>query len=292
MKRSSPARRISAVLVVPLFGLALALGASQNLARAETGAAMVVLARDHAGAPVADASVALVPAAGTMVVGKTDARGEVRFDALVPGEYGLVVTFGDSTGRSDAVHVEAGRTLHFTVRFGDSDPGEVIRIREHVGASRAAEPQALKSSIAPRPPYSDEAILQNRSATVWMRLDVDERGRVRDVRVLKSPADPDLERIAVAQAYKLRFSPGTDELGDPVAKTVYWRIHWTPYWGFQTEMNRMAIERCYGSGPLPLEALGGGELSYKDCTPPAGYERVSWQSGKVAPVWPQPRVWR
>lgn len=73
------------------------------------------------------------------------------------------------------------------------------------GAGAATIPPQLKSKSAPR--YRETAEMRGKRLTVWLALEVDERGRVSAVRVKRGCGFEDLDNAAAAAARRYRFTP-------------------------------------------------------------------------------------
>lgn len=161
--------------------------------------------------------------------------------------------------------------------LGIKDPGEVIVIEGHVPPATPPKPTNYVKTAAP--PYSDRAILSDAWTKAWMLLEIDERGAVTRVKFLNKPGY-DLEPIAIAQAFKLKFAPALDGTKHAMRSTLVWEIEWpSAYWlgtfvGVRSTMppvvgfppHRMDdYVPCRGSGPLNL---GSVRPTYKDCTKP------------------------
>jgi hypothetical protein len=152
--------------------------------------------------------------------------------------------------------------------------GEVIEIHDP-----PVKPKALNFNPRKTPPYSDSAVLSDAWTKAWMLLDVSERGEVTRVKFLKRPGY-DLEKIAIKEAFKLKFSPARDGRGNPLRVYVVWPIEWPSAWWLSTFTGtRSAMPPivgfpprsladsvpCAGSGPLVLDSL---HPAYRDCSRP------------------------
>jgi hypothetical protein len=152
--------------------------------------------------------------------------------------------------------------------------GEVIEIHDP-----PVKPKPLNFKPSKAPPYSDKAILTDAWTKAWMLLDVSTSGVVTRVKFLKRPGY-DLEKIALSEAFKLRFDPARDNHGQPVRTYVIWPIEWPSAWwlsdfvGTRSAMPPIvgfpprrldANVPCKGSGPLSLDSI---HPAYKDCSRP------------------------
>lgn len=155
--------------------------------------------------------------------------------------------------------------------------GEVIEVE---GKAPPITPPAAKNFVKQKaPPYSDRAILSDAWTKAWMLLDVDEQGVVQRMKFLKHPGY-DLEKIAVAEMFKLRFAPALDATKRPMRTQILWEIEWpSAYWLSTFVGTRSAMPKyvghpprrqdhyvpCRGSGPW---AMGSIRPTYKDCSKP------------------------
>jgi len=152
--------------------------------------------------------------------------------------------------------------------------GEVIEIHDP-----PVKPKPINFKPSKAPPYSDAAILSDAWTKAWMLLDVSETGEVTRVKFLKRPGY-DLEKIAIKEAFKLRFDPARDNHNQPVRTYVVWPIEWPSAWwlsdfvGTRSAMPPMVgfpphrmdwYVPCRGSGPMNLDSY---HPAYKDCSRP------------------------
>jgi hypothetical protein len=156
-------------------------------------------------------------------------------------------------------------------------PGEVIVIEGTVAPATPPKPTNFVKQKAP--PYSDRAILSDAWTKAWMLLEVDEAGAVTRVKFLNTPGY-DLEKIALAEAFKLTFAPALDGSKRPMRSNVVWEIEWpAAFWLSTFVGTRSAMPKivgfpprrqdhyvpCRGSGPW---AMGSIRPTYKDCSKP------------------------
>ncbi len=158
-------------------------------------------------------------------------------------------------------------------------PGETIIIRDKAPPKVLPHPRKNYHRMAP--PYSDEAIDSDIWAKAWVLLDIDERGKVARVKLLKQPGHG-LDQIAIDHAFKMRFDPALDGQGRPMASELLWSIEWPSYWwlvNMDEPPNRVPDYaenmECAGSGPL---AFGRLHKVYRDCSKPdlTRIDRVPW----------------
>src|ERR1041384_8377672 len=101
--------------------------------------------------------------------------------------------------------------------------GETIHVEGTAPKGTPPKPAKKYHAIAPR--YSDYAIEHDVWARAWLMLDIDARGQVTRVKLVRRPG-ADLDQIAIETAMKMRFEPARDALGAPVASRLLWTIEW------------------------------------------------------------------
>jgi hypothetical protein len=146
-------------------------------------------------------------------------------------------------------------------------PGETIIIRDKAPPKVLPHPRKNYHRMAP--PYSDEAIDKDVWAKAWVLLDIDARGNVSRVKLLKQPGYG-LDQIALDHAFKMRFDPALDANGRAMATELLWSMEWPSYWwlvNMDEPPNRVPDYaqnmECAGSGPL---AFGRIHKVYRDCS--------------------------
>jgi hypothetical protein len=147
--------------------------------------------------------------------------------------------------------------------------GETIIIRGT--APPKVLPKAKKRYGRIAPAYSDYAIEHDKWAKAWLLLDIDERGVVTRLKLLKAPGY-DLDQIAIERGFSMRFDPAEDIHGNAIPSQLITPIEWPAYWwliareGLATKIPEY-IERvpCEGSGPMKLGSI---HPAYRDCSPP------------------------
>ena len=86
-------------------------------------------------------------------------------------------------------------------------------------------------------PLTDRAILPEYSekmtdldvwARAWLLLDISETGAVTHVKLVNKPG-LDLDRIAIRDAFKLRFEPARDRSRRPIRAMLLWTYEWPSY---------------------------------------------------------------
>lgn len=204
--------------------------------------------------PLPTATVVLVFTDGTQRTVTAGDDGSFRFADVPAGTVTLLGVFGKAQTR---ITVDGDAPVRLEIDLGP----EVISIREQ--APPAVPPEPIEGSLPQKWPYSDEATVRNVWAVVWLRVYIDERGRVTDAVVLKSPPELKLDEIAVATAKKARYAPARDAQGRAVKSTMVVVLQWPPYW-------TGGVPVCKGSGPLNLDV----ESAYRDCEPPSGMEAL------------------
>jgi len=146
-------------------------------------------------------------------------------------------------------------------------PGEVITIYE-------TAPKKPAKQIRPKripPPYSDQAILEDRQRRAWAVLDVDEEGRVTSIRFIRK-AGYGLDELAAKEAKNYRFTPAEDATGRKVPSRILWLFEWPSYFRSRT-MSVVSFsdpcKRMKSGGPLNLDSIHPVEV---DCYVPTQEE--------------------
>jgi len=147
--------------------------------------------------------------------------------------------------------------------------GETIIVRGT--APPATMPRGKKRYGRIAPPYSDYMMEHDVWAKAWLLLDIDERGTVTRVKLLKKPGY-DLDQIAIDRGFSMRFDPAEDANGNPMATQLVTPIEWPAFWwliareGLATRVPEY-IEKvpCANSG-VPMN-LGSIHPMYRDCSP-------------------------
>lgn len=209
---------------------------------------------------------------GSTAMAVTDESGRVLFRGVRAGEHVMVAVYGEQSGQS-TVDVVPGEENRRGFLFERID-GEVIRIEDRVGPSRAAEPK-LKTRVRQleSPP---EAIDRNSHGLVWVMVDVNVAGAVTQATVIKAPRGLGLEPIALKAARKLRFDPARNHAGVAIPFSLLVVFEWPPDWAKAGE--RGSAGACAGEGPLALDLGDNHSVEYVDCSPPPGFERVALYS--------------
>jgi hypothetical protein len=208
----------------------------------------------------------------------TDADG--RYKVVVPpGKYRLTFMQGEAAVAGTIV-VTAGNNTTFDAAI-TSKVDEVIVLESRPPPAVVPEPVDKFVRIKV-PPYSDEAILKDAWTRAWLLLDVDEHGKVSQVKFLKKPGY-NLEPIALAEAWKLEFTPAKNDRGQAVPSFVLWPIEWPSMYYLEhhtkntTRMpenwglgrgSRAAWIACKGSGPWVFTNRISSYTGYRDCSRP------------------------
>lgn len=152
-------------------------------------------------------------------------------------------------------------------------PGEVIIVRDREAPRPTVAPSPKKNYRRMAPPYSERAIMSDAWTKAWILLDIDTRGVVTRVKLLKKPGY-DLDRTAIDHALKMRFDPAQDAQGRAMPTQIVWALEWPSYWYMVAmehppnrvlDPERVRYVPCYGSGPLQMEML---HPVYRDCSEP------------------------
>jgi TonB family protein len=235
-----------------------------SLAFADESARIVARVATPDGKPLGGVTFLAISAEGVQKSAVSPRTGEISL-TVTPGRWALVAVLG---GEKAQVQLELapGATESRGFVFAGNE-GEVITIEEHVGPSKAADPE-LQTPMG-KLPYTDEAVEQNVHGVVWLLVDIDVEGKPDQVTVLKSSPEVGLGKIAVQAAMRLRFSPARNAAGQPIRKSVVIVLEWPPYWGraagFSVHTN------CKGEGPMQLDIASNHAVGYVDCDPPPGF---------------------
>jgi hypothetical protein len=195
---------------------------------------------DVLGRPVSNARVYVLPRADQPHQTKTNKDGRYSVEVDTTGTHGVVIAI-DKAHVFRTVLVQQGttNTLDIDVEL-DTQGGEVIKIEDKKRPQPAQKPKPTKDTRMSLP-YSDESIERDAWARAWLLLDVDERGRVTRLKLLKKPGF-DLDAIAIKEAFALQFDPARDAQGRPMKTYVLWTMEW-PSWGWLVQGNGTTVRR-------------------------------------------------
>ena len=153
--------------------------------------------------------------------------------------------------------------------------GEVIIVRGT--APPAVMPRGKKRYGRIAPQYSDWMMEHDVWAKAWLLLDIDERGTVKRLKLLKAPGK-DLDQIAIDRGFSMRFDPAEDANGNPMRTQLVTPIEWPAYWwlvereGLATRVPEyIELVPCLGSGPMKMGSI---HPMYRDCSPPPDLDTV------------------
>lgn len=206
---------------------------------------------DVLGRPVGNARVYVLSRIGERHEVKTDRNGRYKAKVNGFGTYGVVMAIDKAhTFRTVLVARGQENTLDIEVEL-DTEGGEVIKIEDRKRPQPKVKPKPQKDPTLSLP-YSDEAVERDAWARAWMLLDVDERGQVTRLKLLKKPGF-DLDRIAIEEAFKLTFDPALDEQGRPMKTYILWTMEW-PAWGWLIQSGGTAVRRPADVQPLDVMA--------------------------------------
>lgn len=261
-------RRSSSGCVWGVYGFVLltaALAAAEEATRSVRG---VVVATD--GGAVARATVVLAQGERQLTA-TTNEAGEFQFEGLAPGPVALIATYG---GAKATVTTDGVGEIRLRLPVAPED----VTIREL--PPPAVTPRLHEGSAPRRWPYSDETILSNSWAVVWVLVLIDAEGRVAEARVLKSPPRLSLDDIAVAAAKKLRYEPARDFAGKAIPAQGVVILEWPPYWDNPRLRAPPVCTAGKGGGPLNLD---DPTSAYRDCAAPKGLERLELSAPRRPP---------
>jgi hypothetical protein len=202
------------------------------------------------GRPLAGVAVHIASASGARQEVVTDASG--RYHAVIRNGGAYTVVF------VKAGPVKLGGQISVPTRI---DEGEAIEIHETVAPAVMPKPLTSPSLI---PEYSAAAKDKGVWARAHLMLDIDEQGTVARLKLLGKPGY-DLDRIAIREAFRLRFEPARDRVGRPTGALYLWSYEWPSYWWMA--QHRFAIERLPEEvAKVPCKGAGGTRSYYRDCS--------------------------
>jgi hypothetical protein len=254
---------------------------------------------DLLGKPIEGARIYVL--SGNRTQTGTDKDGRYALALYSTGAHSVVIAVGKiHTYRQVLIRAGTSTTLDIEVEIDSANGGEVIKIVDSRLPAPAVMPKPLVDQ-RPSLPYSDEAKARDAWARAWMLLEVDERGSVSRLKLLKRPGFG-LDQIAIDESFKLKFDPALDKQGRAVRTYIVWTMEW-PSWGWLVTGNGIASGKpndyngpedhvmnpttgvaaywaiapfmgttpalsrvpCAGSGPLNLDLQN---RAYRDCSPP------------------------
>jgi len=242
------------------IAIALVVG-SAGVAAASPAQIVGRLIDDH-GRPLEAATVAI----GSQHVATTPA-GVYRLAVPGPGTYRVSIDYADA-------HLDREITVDGPIAVFDSalpvDSESTIVI--HDAAPIAVSPERKDDPNWDRQaPYSDEAFLSNRWAKAWLLLDVDDTGHVWRLKLLNDPGQ-NLGPIAIAEGFKMSFTPARDAANRAMPTLLVVPIEWPSYsWEIQRAgtashfFKRREYMECRGHGPITMDSV---VKEYRDCTRP------------------------
>jgi hypothetical protein len=280
--------------------------------RAWADALLVGHVSDLLGRPVPNVRVHVLTKSDHQIV-RTDKDG--NYQAFIDGNEDVSVVVGagkEHTFRKGTVKEDSTNRLDFEVQIAE---GEIIYIFDSKPFTVA--PDLSEDEARRVPPYSDEAFERDAWAKAWLLLDIDEKGQVLRVKLVKRPGFG-LDEIAVKHAMKLHFKPALDENGKPMRTQLFWALEW-PSWGWMIDhygtalrmppesyaINPFVVDfdggtvselaltentfthvRCAGTGPLNLDER---HPVYRDCSKPNANKVpfLPWLDG-TQPIPPEP----
>jgi Carboxypeptidase regulatory-like domain len=223
---------------------------------------------DVMGKAVAHARIYVIPRDGKQIAATTDKDGRYRVELPVGGRYGLALAV-DQAYSLRTVDVKEGVANQVDMDLEiDTAGGEVIQIEDRL--QPAVKPKVTQDMRA-LPPYSDEAVVRDAWARAWLLLDVDERGNVARLKLLKAPGF-DLDKICIEEAFGLKFEPARDGNGQPIKTYMLWTMEW-PAWGWLTQAGRGLV----GRRPVAHQRLGARSDNVQHMSPERHYATLSEQ---------------
>jgi hypothetical protein len=163
-----------------------------------------------------------------------------------------------------------------TAATAAADPrGEVIVIHDQAPPKQL--PRSVNYPVYKLPPYSDKAILADAWTRAWMLLDISDTGEVRRFKWIKRPGY-DLEAIAAAEVWKIKFDPARDAHDRPIALHAMWMFEW-PSVGWLNVIENNPRTKAPSHHSKTLAPFSGDPYWYIPCT---GQSTVNFDS--VYPV--------
>lgn len=203
------------------------------------------------GKPLAGADVYIVPATGAPQQVVTGKDGRYRATIRAGAAYTTVFVKG---------HVRIGGEISVPTMTAY---GEAIEIHDTL-------PPAVMPKLVSKPwvipAYSEQAKDKNAWAKAWLMLDIDERGTVTRLQLLRKPG-LELDKAAIAEGWKLQFEPARDRVGRAVRTMVLWSFEWPAYWWMLEHKYR--INQLPGEvAKVPCRGQGGTSAYFRDCSTP------------------------
>jgi len=231
-RRMSRPSRSWFVLLTLVLALSFTASASADPSPTATPTAELsgVVTDKVTGAPVAGVLVHVAGPEGVVRDATTDGRGRYRV-TVAEGVYKVLFAYGTSQTMV-SVQLQAGKGGTLDAKI-DSGSGETIVLKDKVVPKQL--PKIKNYAPSKAPPYSDKAVTSDTWTRAWLLLDVDEHGDVARFKWLKRPG-LDLEKLATAEVWKLKFEPALDPEGKPMRVRVVWKFEW-PAVGWLNLMN-------------------------------------------------------
>jgi hypothetical protein len=210
------------------------------------------------GLPVEGALVHIAGPNGMVKALRSGADGS--FGIIVkPGTYRVLFAFGKQHSVGEVL-VEPGALRRLDARI-DALVGEVIVIHEQLPPKKLPVAQNFPRWKAA--PHSQKSLASDAWTRAWLLVDISPTGDVTRFKWLKRPGY-DLEKIAEAEVWKLKFSPAIDANGKVSRLYAFWKFEWVSQsWNNQIAENTQ--------GRLPNEY----ETEYIPC---AGTRGWNWEN--------------
>lgn len=204
---------------------------------------------EESGQPARGITVYVTTVAGELTT-VTDDEGHYRIDlGTIPGSKMIFVR---KVARIN------GQTM---VQSKNDEGEEVVEILE------ADQPAVMPRATSPTnriPEYSQAARDADVWAKAWLLLHVGRDGEVKRLKVLHAPGY-ELDEIAVADAFNLKFEPAQDRAGRPVPVMVIWSYEWPSYW-WMVERGRAPRYVPAEVTVVPCRGTDATALRQRDCT--------------------------
>jgi hypothetical protein len=205
---------------------------------------------DDAGKPMHGVVVEVVAPDGKRRAVETDRDGRYQV-TIAPG------------GATVFIHGD-GRFSEQTMVTERRDGGQRVDIEDTLPP---AVPAQLVGKPGLIPDYSEKAVDDDVWTRAWMLLDIDARGTVTRVKLLRRPGH-DLDAIAVRAAMALRFKPARNRANRAIPSVVIWTFEW-PSPTFLVRVYGTRVQRLPGEvASIPCRGTGAPNTRWRrDCTP-------------------------
>ncbi|HEX7704150.1 MAG TPA: carboxypeptidase-like regulatory domain-containing protein [Kofleriaceae bacterium] len=182
----------------------------------------------------------------------------------------IVTTDGDGNYR--LAHF-AGDYAYVYVEAKVKIAGQVVVAAKEGDVETVEMRETLPPAVQPKPltptwivpDYSELAEDKNTWTRAWLLLEVSANGDVTRVNLLDKPG-LDLDKIAVRDAFKLKFEPARDRTNHKVPAMVVWTYEWPPYF-WMVNYQSVPHQLPNAVGLVPCHPDGRSSV-IRDCSKP------------------------